>query len=375
MNAASDSFSGAVDGEATNQDGDYTVGLALQGWGAQGSFTWGVLDRLLELGVPVKAITGTSSGSVNGLFAAQGLAQGDPELARQTLREGWTTFSDKSLWTPFQSTWMEKFMGTWPSMDNPYHKGFWEMVKISQPEFWNPTNINMLRDVVDGTVDFDAIQNSDDFRLFIAAVCPENGQQRVFTGSDITMDTVLASSNLRKMMHPVLVKGQELWDGGYMENPPVLPLVSNSDVSDIIMVMVVSSDTDNLPSTTSAIEERIGEIQYSAGAYKDAAHIEHMNDLIDSGALDPEKANTRRVNLHRIMRPREASVDSSACYNLDRAFLEQQFELGRQMADQWYQENKHKLGKQSTFGSRLADKPPFRPYGEVEGWEPPVVKA
>ena len=42
-----------------------TVSLALQGGGAHGAFTWGVLDALLEDGrLAIEAITGASAGAM-----------------------------------------------------------------------------------------------------------------------------------------------------------------------------------------------------------------------------------------------------------------------------------------------------------------------
>ena len=66
------------------------INLALQGGGAHGAFTWGVLDRLLEDGrLDIAAVSGTSAGAMNGVALAYGLARGGPAEARATLARFW----------------------------------------------------------------------------------------------------------------------------------------------------------------------------------------------------------------------------------------------------------------------------------------------
>ena len=62
------------------------INLALQGGGALGAFTWGVLDHLLEDGrLTIEGISGASAGAVNAIILADGLARGGPEEARKRL--------------------------------------------------------------------------------------------------------------------------------------------------------------------------------------------------------------------------------------------------------------------------------------------------
>ena len=56
------------------------INLALQGGGAHGAFTWGVLDHLLEDGrLEIEGITGASAGAINAVLLADGLARGGRE--------------------------------------------------------------------------------------------------------------------------------------------------------------------------------------------------------------------------------------------------------------------------------------------------------
>ena len=64
------------------------IELALQGGGAHGAYTWGVLDRLLEDGrIRIEGISGTSAGAMNGAVVADGIVCGgyDAERAREAI--------------------------------------------------------------------------------------------------------------------------------------------------------------------------------------------------------------------------------------------------------------------------------------------------
>jgi predicted acylesterase/phospholipase RssA len=66
------------------------INLALQGGGAFGAFSWGVLDHLLDDGrLEIEGITGASAGAVNAVMLADGLARGGREEARKRLADFW----------------------------------------------------------------------------------------------------------------------------------------------------------------------------------------------------------------------------------------------------------------------------------------------
>ena len=70
------------------------LNLALQGGGAHGAFTWGVLDRLLEdERIDIEAISGTSAGAMNGVLLADGLMRDGTQGARAALNRFWRDVS------------------------------------------------------------------------------------------------------------------------------------------------------------------------------------------------------------------------------------------------------------------------------------------
>ena len=71
-----------------------SINLALQGGGAHGAFTWGVLDRLLEdERIRFDGISATSAGAMNAAALAAGMAAGGPEGAKKALARLWHRIS------------------------------------------------------------------------------------------------------------------------------------------------------------------------------------------------------------------------------------------------------------------------------------------
>lgn len=352
---------------ATNDNKKPTIGLALQGSGAHGAFTWGVIEGLLDCGVNIQAICGTSSGAFNGALAATGLARNDPELAKKTLRDGWQTVSRSAIGTVFRSTFMEKAMGTWPNLNNPAYNAFKKITDKIPVEYWNITGINPMESVLRRHVDFASIQNARDFKLFVNAVHAKSKRLEIFTNKAITKNVLMASSNLRKIMPPVHINGEEYWDGGFMENPSIEPLAHNTDVSDIIVVMTHPPAIEDVPNKPAAIEQRIKQMLYSSGSYKQLARICRTNDLIDRGALDPVASGERKVNTHLISMPEQKHLDASSQDNLDWEFMTELHDIGYKAAIEWYKKNSKKLGLQSTYDPRDNTNGTVREHGYIHG--------
>ena len=98
------------------------VNLALQGGGAHGAFTWGVLDRLLEDDrVSIEAISGTSAGAMNAVVVADGLMQAGEGGAREALYSFWQAISESARNSPIRRTPIDAFMGSW---NPPRHSSF-----------------------------------------------------------------------------------------------------------------------------------------------------------------------------------------------------------------------------------------------------------
>src|ERR1044072_4952834 len=94
------------------KDDPVLIDLALQGGGAHGAFTWGVLDRLLEeprLGI--EGISVTSAGAMTAAVLAHGNAAGGINGAKAALEDFWRRVSQAARFSPFQRTPLDMMLG------------------------------------------------------------------------------------------------------------------------------------------------------------------------------------------------------------------------------------------------------------------------
>jgi NTE family protein len=310
------------------------IKLALQGGGAHGAFTWGVMDRLFEDGrLEVEGIVGTSAGAMNATVAAYGLVLGGPEMARRKLREFWHGASEEGRKGPLQPSWFDRmlsvgnmdFSPTWLFMD--------ALSKVMSPYDLNPMNLNPLRDLLVRVVDFDRLHAAGDFvRLFICATNVLNGRLRVFDREHVTPDAVLASACLPFMFQAVEIDGQAYWDGGYCGNPPIFPLIYMGGTPDILIVQINPINIREVPKSAPAIMDRINTLSFNSSLMREMRMVKFVSDLIDQGELKGDRYS--RMFIHTIEAERELggfSVSSKLNPSMD--FLNHLFALGQAKAD------------------------------------------
>jgi NTE family protein len=192
--------------------GQLAVSLALQGGGAHGAFTWGVLDRLLEEErLDVKAVSGTSAGAINAVALVSGWCRGGRKGARENLAHLWDMVGRETAKAPLRSSGLAAFMGGLAT-------------HLFSPYELDPLDINPLRDIVNELADFAALRARSPMPLLIAATRVHDGECRIFREHELTADMVLASSCLPTLHHAIKIDGEHYWDGGYSSNPPVIPL-------------------------------------------------------------------------------------------------------------------------------------------------------
>src|SRR6476469_2553735 len=138
------------------------INLALQGGGALGAFTWGVLDHLLEDGrLTIEGISGASAGAVNAVMLADGLARGGPEEAKKRLAEFWRAASLGGDLPPLQRAVVERLFSFLPMEGSPVQAWFGALSRYMSPYDLNPLNIHPLKELVERFVDFEALRRSD----------------------------------------------------------------------------------------------------------------------------------------------------------------------------------------------------------------------
>ncbi|MEO0830954.1 MAG: patatin-like phospholipase family protein, partial [Pseudomonadota bacterium] len=184
------------------------VNLALQGGGAHGAFTWGVLDKLFEDDrIWVEAMSGTSAGAMNAVVAAQGMFEGGAEGARVALRDFWKAVAKAGTASPFRRSAVSKMTGDWSLNNSPSFIWFDLLARMASPYQLNPFDINPLRDLVEEQIDFKKVRGCGDMQVYLAATNVETGRLRVFGADEIDIDVAMASACLPTMYQTVEVDG------------------------------------------------------------------------------------------------------------------------------------------------------------------------
>jgi len=185
------------------------IELALQGGGAHGAFTWGVLDRLLEDDrIQIEGICGTSAGALNGVVMADGLDRGGKEGAREALRRFWTEVSKAGSLSPLQRTMVDRLFGRWTLDFSPGYIMFDLMTRLVSPYQLNPLDLNPVRTLIGKLIDFDHVRHAEGIKLFVAATNVRTGKLKIFRRDEMTPDMVMASACLPFMFHAVEIDGE-----------------------------------------------------------------------------------------------------------------------------------------------------------------------
>ncbi len=200
------------------------INLALQGGGAHGAFTWGVLDHLLsDERLVIEGISGASAGAINAVMVADGLARGGREEAQKRLGDFWRSASSNGNLPSLQRAVVERLLSFTPLEGTPVQAWFDALSQYFSPYDTNPLNINPLKDLIERFVDFKAVQACADLQLFISATNVQTGRVRIFPRDKITADAVMASACLPLLFRAVEIDGVPYWDGGYLGNPVIFP--------------------------------------------------------------------------------------------------------------------------------------------------------
>lgn len=324
------------------------VTLALQGGGAFGAFTWGVLDAFLEDDrFEIVGVSGTSAGAMNAVVLLEGLAEGGPHRAREQLAEFWRAVSFDGSLPTLEREVMESFMSIW----DPFKLRLTvaqKTTEIFSPYFLNPLELNPLREVMERLIDFELVRRTNYPKLFVAATNVQTGKARLFQRPEMTADILMASACLPTMFKAVEIDGEFYWDGGYMGNPSLYPLYTETDCADIILVQINPIRRDNIPRTSPEIMERLNEITFNSPLLQEFRAIDFVSRLIDSGRLDG--THYKKVRLHLVSGGE--SVDrygATAKVNADFSMFEDLFQIGRTAAEEFLQEHFDSIGVRGTL--------------------------
>jgi NTE family protein len=327
------------------------VNLALQGGGAHGAFVWGVIDRLLEDGrLEIEAISATSAGAMNAVVLAYGMAKGEPEVARKGLHDFWHGVSRMEspfdlVWSPWNQ-WIQTL--NLPPEYHPFHAAIHTLTHTLPPQLLNPLNFNPLKTVLLEAVDFTRLNASPLApQLFLNATNVRTGKIKVFQTPSITVEAVLASACLPPYFQAVEIEGEHYWDGGYLGNPAIYPLIYRRGSRDVIIAQVTPIKRDELPRTAADILHRINEISFNSSLMREMRAVAFATKLIDDHELDEEKHS--RMLMHWIGNDcAMAHLDTATQFHPEWGLLCRLRDEGSETTRIWLDRNFEHVGNRST---------------------------
>lgn len=328
----------------------HSINLALQGGGAHGAFTWGVLDALLEDGrLRFDGVSGTSAGAMNAVLLAQGLMEGGRAGARAALAR---------FWTAVAASMPEHFTQELPEGQGvglaPMLKLMLHWTHYLAPEQLNPLDLNPLRDILEAQVDFARLRRESPLRLFIAATRANSGQLRLFRREELSCEALLASACLPSVHRAIEIDGEPYWDGAYAANPAVFPLFFDCEARDILLVLLTPLQHPATPVGAAAIQQRALEIAFSATFLREMRLFAHLREQLPrrwpGWSLGPLERRALRTHFHLIEAADvlgELRADSKLAANLK--FFDMLKALGRERAQAWLARHRGALGQRSSF--------------------------
>lgn len=324
------------------------IKIALQGGGAHGAFSWGVLDRLLaDPRLEVEAVVGTSAGAMNAVVLADGLMKGGPAMARAQLERFWNGVAAAAAFSPLQPCVIDRMLGPGNMDFSPSWLIADVLNKVFSPYELNPANFNPLQRLLEDTVDFARLRAETGPALFVSATNVLTGRLRVFARPEIGVAAVMASACLPTMFHAVEVDGEFYWDGGYCGNPPIFPLIYMGGGPDVLIIQLNPINIPSVPQDVRGILDRINTLSFNSSLMREMRMIKFVTDLIDRGELPA--GHHLRINIHTIDAEEElGSYSASSKVNADKSFLNHLFALGTAKTEAFLEAHFEAIGQRSS---------------------------
>ncbi|HEY1038349.1 MAG TPA: patatin-like phospholipase family protein, partial [Bacteroidia bacterium] len=243
-----------------------------------------------------------------------------------------------------------KYMGNGDIYNSAGYIWFNAMSQFMSPYNFNPFNFNPMKDILNELVDFKELQRYNKKKLFVCATNVKTNRARIFSNEEITVDSVLASACLPFLFQAVEINGEYYWDGGYLGNPPIFPLITNTSLRDIVLVKINSINIKSVPTTARDIADRVNEISFNSSLINEMKLIHYRNELLKSGILKVDNKENREIFIHTISGYDVlGQLNYSSKMNTSYDFLVSLKNKGREVADKWLNNEFEKVGERSTF--------------------------
>ena len=330
---------------------EHRIDLGLQGGGAHGAFTWGVLDRLLEdPGLVIDGISGTSAGAMNAAMVVAGYEEGGRDGARALLDRFWHKVAQLALISPIRRL-------PWHGLgrENPWNLDyslayvfFDALTRTFSPYQFNPLNMNPLREVLESVLEIGQLRRCQSIKLFVTATNVRTGKIKVFHTDQVSVDALLASACLPFLFQTVVIDGEPYWDGGYMGNPAIFPLIYETQASDVVLVRINPLTRDEVPTSATDIWNRVNEVSFNSTLMREMRAVAFVSRLIKEERLDP--ARYKSLHVHSIADEGQMTgLGVASKMNAELPFLLHLKAIGRSAADRWLAAHRGDLGVRSSI--------------------------
>jgi len=332
------------------------ISLALQGGGAWGAYTWGVLDALLaSRRIAIDQISGTSAGALNGAVLASAFASAANagrraqahEQAREALESFWRSISGPGgsaaallLWQPITDA-LRSSVGQWlwaSGLHSPYSS--------------NPLGINPLRESIAKHVDIDAIRSELAPALYVTVTNVRTGLPRIIANAEMSIDALAASACLPQVFQAVELDGEPYWDGGFSGNPTLWPLIrhgSNGGAGDVVLVQLAPDYCAETPKDAAAIKRRVGDIMFNSSLVAEMQAIAAIREAAQGSRRQQAVSPFAAVRMHRIGPPPAALQEQGNAAERSWTWLTQLRDEGRAAARTFLKRHAADLGRRETL--------------------------
>ena len=316
---------------SSDRSGATTVAIACQGGGAHSAFCAGALEHLLvdlPPGYEIHGVSGTSGGALTAATAWYGLLEEGPAYAARLLEEFWAdiaagSLAERAISAATTSAIALDERGLPLPAVSPYANPWAEYAQRS------------IRRSLERVIDFDRVPDlagGDAPLLLVSAVAIRSGAFRIFSGPELTADTLLASAAVPELFEAVAVDGEQYWDGLFAQNPPVANFLSAESADEkpdeIWILQVNPSRRENVPTSLPGISNRKSELTGNLALNQELRFIERINELVERGALDEDRY--KQVGVERVRLATVLSFQSQ--FDRSPEFIDALREAGRTRA-------------------------------------------
>jgi NTE family protein len=193
-----------------------------------------------------------------------------------------------------------------------------------------------IRSVLAATIDFARLQRDAPLAVFVNATNVCTQEIRVFSKPEITVDAICASACLPLFFQPVEIDGESYWDGSFLGNPAIFPVIYHCQTADVVLIETRPQSYEQPPRSAPATLSRILTISARAALRRELRMIDFISDLVRTTPDHPIGSSVREIRVHSITPDGLANeLRDASGFRVDLGFFVRLFELGRKVGREW----------------------------------------